>query len=203
MISRSFAFLLSLICPFLIALPANTASASKGSTAPGTYRDWNREIDQVSILQTFRLDDYNDIAVVSFDTSGVELPNPKDNTYEAVRAAMASIKPAFLEGFQEKLRRKTSPNAPRGRGKALIIRVKVVKLDPGSQAARYWVGFGAGAVKIQVNGDVVDAASHKTLVRFDQERRSAVGAFGGGYSELFARTARQIGGDIAGLLNAF
>jgi len=41
------------------------------------------------------------------------------------------------------------------------------------------------------------------LVRFAQERRSGFGAFGGGYRALFERTARQLGGDVAGLINAF
>ena len=79
----------------------------------------------------------------------------------------------------------------------------MTKLDPGSRAARYWAGFGAGAVKIAMTGEIIDGASKKTLVRFKQERRSAMGVFGGGYDELFTRTARQIGEDIAGLVNAF
>ena len=85
----------------------------------------------------------------------------------------------------------------------LVVRARLTKLDPGSQAARQWVGFGAGAVKIEMTGEIIDAASRKTLVRFKQERRSGYGAFGGGYRELFVRTARQIGGDIAGLISAF
>ena len=85
----------------------------------------------------------------------------------------------------------------------LVIRARLTKLDPGSQAARYWVSFGAGAVKIEMTGEVIDAASRKTLVRFKQERRSGFGAFGGGYRELFVRTARQIGEDIAALISAF
>ena len=85
----------------------------------------------------------------------------------------------------------------------MVIVVRLTKLDPGSQAARYFGGFGAGAVKVEMTGDVVDAPSRKVLVRFKQERRSGFGVFGGGYGELFIRTAHQIGGDIAGLLNAF
>jgi hypothetical protein len=62
---------------------------------------------------------------------------------------------------------------------------------------------GAGAVKIAMAGEIIDGSTKKILVRFQQERRSAVGMFGGGYEALFRRTARQIGGDIAGLVNAF
>jgi Domain of unknown function (DUF4410) len=204
MIARNWALFCFLPGVLTLGLLADAAAASKGTTMPGTYRNWNGDMDEVTIVQPFRLDAYNDIAVESFDVGKVTLPNPKENTYEAVRSALSSLKPAFLEGFQENLRRKPGEANPvRGKGQTLVIRVRLTKLDPGSQAARYWGGFGAGAVKIEMMGEVVDAYSRRTLVRFKQERRSGFGAFGGGYGELFARTARQIGGDIAGLLNAF
>ncbi len=58
-------------------------------------------------------------------------------------------------------------------------------------------------MKVGIVGEFIDAPSGKVLVRFAQERRSGFGLFGGGYGELFVRTAQQIGGDVAGLLNAF
>ena len=204
MIARNFALFCFVLGSLTLTLRDNAGGASKRTTTPGAYRDWNGEIDEVTIVQPFRLDSYNDIAVESFDVGKVTLPNPKENTYEAVRSTLSSLKPAFLEGFQENLRRKPGgANPVRGKGQTLVIRARLTKLDPGSQAARYWGGFGAGAVKIEMMGEVVDAYSRKTLIRFKQERRSGFGAFGGGYRELFARTARQIGGDIADLLNAF
>jgi hypothetical protein len=204
MIKRNLVRLSFLSGLLTFALFANSAAASKGSTTPGTYRDWNGDIDEVTILQPLHLDAYNDIAVEAFDISKVPLPNPKENTHEAVRSALNSLKPAFLEGFQKNLRRKPGGQNPvRGKGQTLVVLVRLTKADPGSQAARYWGGFGAGAVKIEMTGEFVDAASRRVLVRFKQERRSAFGLFGGAYGELFARTARQIGGDVADLLNAF
>ena len=204
MIARNLALFCFLPGVLTLALLVDAGAASKGTTMPGAYRNWNGDIDEVTILQPFRLDTYNDIAVESFDITRVALPNPKENTYEAVRSALSSLKPAFLEGFQTNLRRKPGgANPARGKGQTLVILVRLTKLDPGSQAARYWGGFGAGAVKIEMTGEIVDASSRKILVRFKQERRSGFGVFGGGYGELFIRTARQIGGDVAGLLNAF
>jgi hypothetical protein len=204
MIARKFALFCFVLGSLTFTLPDNAHGASKGTTTPGAYRDWNREIDEVTIVQPFRLDSYNDIAVESFDIAKAPLPNPKENTYEAVRSALGSLKPAFLEGFQTKLRRKPGgANPARGKGQTLVVRARLTKVDPGSQAARYWGGFGAGAVKIELTGEIIDAASRKVLVGFKQERRSGFGMFGGGYGELFTRTARQIGGDIADLLNAF
>jgi len=203
MIARNFALFCFVLGSLTLALPEN-AGASRGTTTPGTYRNWNGDLDEVTIFQPFRLDTYNDIAVESFDVAGVILPNPKENTYEAVRLALNSIKPAFIQGFLQNLRQKPgAANMPRGKGETLVIRARLLKVDPGSQAARYFIKFGAGAVKIEMLGEVIDARSKKTLIRFRQERRSGFGAFGGAYGELFARTARQIGEDVAELLNAF
>jgi len=206
MIARNFVLSCLALGSLTVVVCPSSSVASKGGITPGTYRDWNGDIDEVTILQPFRADSYDDIAVESFDSSGVPLPDPRDNTYQAVQSALGAIKPAFIEGLQAKLRQKpTGGGAPATRGKKsmLVVRVRLTKLDPGSQAARQWVGFGAGAVKIEMTGEIIDAASRKTLVRFRQERRSGYGAFGGGYRELFVRTARQIGGDVAGLISAF
>ncbi len=165
----------------------------------GTYRDWN-DIDEVTILQPFDASAYSQIAVESFDSSGVKLPETNDNTYRAVQSALRAIKPAFIEGLERKAQRKAGAAQS---SRTLIVRARLTKVDPGSQAARYFGGFGAGAVKIAMAGEIIDGASQKTLVRFVQERRSAFGAFGGGYGELFQRTARQLGGDVAGLISAF
>lgn len=182
-----------------LSIPAPGIARSDAPTTAGTYRDWNDDIDEVTITQPFRTADYSNIAVESFDSSGVSLPNPNDNTYEAVRSALGLIKPALIEGLEKNLSRKAGTNVGTN---TLVIRARLTNLDPGSQAARYW-GFGAGAVKIAMAGEIVDGSSQKVLVRFKQERRSGFGAFGGGYAALFTRTARQIGGDIASLVNAF
>jgi len=193
--------LFCLVAGSLTLMPTRDAAAArKGETAPGTYRDWNGDIDEVTIVQPFNAASFDAIAVESFATAGVTLPNPNDNTYAAVQAAMRLIKPAFMTGLEQTARRKITAG---GKARTLIIRARLTKLDPGSRAARYWAGFGAGAVKVAMTGEIIDGTSRKTLVRFRQERRSAFGAFGGGYEELFARTARQIGEDIAGLVNAF
>src|SRR5436305_7989746 len=126
MITRKFALFCFVFGSLALTLRDNAGAASKGPTTPGTYRDWNGEIDEVTILQSFRLDAYNDIAVESFDVSRVPLPDPKENTYGAVQSALSTIKPAFVEGFQQKLRRKTGgPNTARGKGQTLAILVRL------------------------------------------------------------------------------
>jgi hypothetical protein len=204
MIARNIVLFCLLVVNFTLLAPPDATAARKAATSPGTYSDWGGDIDEVTIIQPFNAAGYDAIAVESFDTAGVALPNPKDNTYPAVLAAIKVIKPAFMAALEENARRKIDASNPRGpgKGRTLVIRARVIKLDPGSQAARYFLP-GAGAVKIAMAGEIIDGATKKTLVRFKQERRSAVGFFGGGYEALFKRTAHQIGEDIAGLINAF
>jgi hypothetical protein len=177
---------------------SSSALAAKESTAPGTYRDWH-DVDEVTIIRPFVAANYAQIAVESFDNRRVKLPPANDNTHEAVQLALQRMKPAFIQGVSEKAKRKTAGNAP---GKTLVIRARLTKVDPGSQAARLFVGFGAGAVKIAMIGEIVDGASGQVLVRFAQERRSSFGAFGS-YGPLFERTARELGEDVAAIINAF
>jgi hypothetical protein len=190
----------AIILAFIAAISvSSSAIAAPAAPAPGTFHDWH-DVDEVTIIQPFHAAAYSQIAVESFESTGVKLPPSNENTFQAVQAAIRGMKPAFIEGLAAKAQRKTNANAP---GKTLVVRARLIKVDPGSQAARYFVGFGAGAVKIGIVGEIVERSSGKVLVRFAQERRSAFGAFGGGYGELFQRTARQIGGDIGELINSF
>jgi hypothetical protein len=68
-----------------------------------------------------------------------------------------------------------------------------------------WVGYGAGAARTAIDGEIVDARSGEVLVRFTQERRSGVERFGRGssYEEIMKRNLGAIGEDVANLLKEF
>jgi len=191
----------ALALPF--ALPAS-ARGKKSLTAPGRYKDWNDEIDRVEILKAFSLKDYDRVVSEPFDAKDVELPEKDDNTYAPVKSVLSHAIEPFLDGLSTEL--PESLKVGKGEGgetRTLKIRGKIDLMDPGSQAARYWVGFGAGACKTGISGEIVDAGTGEVLIRFEQERRSGVGSAGGDYEELFDRNLEQIGEDIAGLLKAF
>jgi hypothetical protein len=190
----------------LLALPGAAASAkNKGApTTPGKYTDWDGEMDSLEVVATFKLADYDRILVEPLDTSGVELPDIKDNTYAPVKRVLAEAATSLAAGLSEL----SPPDVLVGRlGKpeagALVIHARVVKMDPGSQAARYWAGFGAGAAKTGIAGEVRDSRTGQILLRFQQERRSAVGSYGGGYDDLLNRNLWTIGKDLANVLQHF
>jgi hypothetical protein len=206
--TRAWVLLLTIVA-VLSTAPAQAGSKHGAPTTPGKYSEWNGEIDEIEIVSVWRLADYRRVSVGAFDTSDVKLPEANDNTYEPVKVMLSGAAAPFLAGLSQALRPGIVAHAApdgtpaEGEPKTLLIRVKVLTMDPGSRAARYWGGFGAGAARTKVSGELVDAETGTVLARFTQERRSGVGLGGGGYVELMSRNLRTIGKDVAEFLNAF
>jgi hypothetical protein len=185
-----------------LALSLEAAPPSSGAAKPGRYTDFH-DVDEVTIVQPFQLANYKTVVVAPVDTRNAPLPPEKDNSYADVKTALATSTELFVQGMQQKAGGLQVRSGQSGGADALLVRTRITKSDPGSQAARYWGGFGAGAVKVGMTGEIIDGRSNKVLVRFTQERRSGFGMFGGGYRDLLHRTMKQIGGDVANLLKAF
>lgn len=198
----------AVVCLLALALTvpaeARRKKSQASSTEPGTYQEWGPNIDEIEILKTFSAGDYKEIVVVPFDTGDVELPKKDDNTYEPVKKVLASVTDPFVESLGEHTGAKVTLAEKPGKGPGtLIIRGKVLEMDPGSKAARYFAGFGAGAARAKISGEIVDAKTKAVLVKFTQERRSGVGMMGGDYVNLMNRNLRALGEDVANILGVF
>jgi hypothetical protein len=192
----------------LLTLPATAAFARRHSapTAPGKYSDWDGELDELEVVSTFKLADYDRVVVETFDTSSTPLPEKSDNTYGPVQYALAHATLPFTDGLSGQLQKPAVAAVEPGKkmeAGELRVRGKVTEMDPGSQAARYWAGFGAGATRTEITGEVVDGSTGKVLLRFRQQRRSGVGAGGGSYGDLLDRNLITIGEDMANVLRHF
>ncbi|MEM7051437.1 MAG: DUF4410 domain-containing protein [Acidobacteriota bacterium] len=182
------------------------AEARKGKgapTAPGEYVDWNDEMDQIEIVETFDLDDYQRLVVTELATEDTPLPEPDDNSYRHVVAVLEDVESSLIEGLRKELSRLKVEAGESGGEGALLLRGRVVEMDPGSRAARYWASFGAGATRAKISAEVVDAATGTVFFRFTQERRSGVGVGGGKYDKLMHRSVRAIGKDLGAGLEQF
>ena len=195
-------FVVALVTAAAVALPVDALAQKGTAPKPGRYTDFH-DVDEVTIAQPFQLRSYKRVVVQRLGTTNALLPDAKDNSYPHVKAALANSTEVFAKGVRDDLKGLAVDAGGRGGAGALVIRARVTKSDPGSQAARYFASFGAGAAKVAISGEIVDGGTNKVLARFTQERRSGVGAFGGGYRELLERSIHQIGGDVAGLLRAF
>lgn len=146
-------------------------------------------VPAVSLASTL---DHEDIvtskSLSGYKTIGVKLFSMDDVEYENVdKDEMRTMKrDDFLQEVQEKLARATvaalkddgfdafivkGDNA----GKAdMIIEGRITKINLGSAAVRFWVGFGAGGAGMSVKGDLKDAKTGETLVKFEHENSSGL-----------------------------
>lgn len=85
---------------------------------------------------------------------------------------------------------------------AIVVEGAFSKLDPGSRAKRYFVGFGAGKTTVEVRGTVRDGEG-KTLATFVQRRHGAMGMAGGDSADKMVDDSGSIGEDIAKFLSAW
>jgi hypothetical protein len=85
---------------------------------------------------------------------------------------------------------------------ALLIEGKFTKIDPGSRAKRYFVGFGAGKSTVAVTG-TVKGGSGALLATFAQTRHGVMGVGGGDSLGKLLSDSRNIGVDIAEFLSAW
>jgi len=188
----------------VIAVPV--VAAKKAPTAPGTYKAWGPDIDELEIVRTFDASDYSNVVVQPLDVSAT--PRPEDaDLVEKVSNVLSKAAEPFAEGIAKNassLEVSTEEGKAAARG-TLIVRGRVTLLDPGSRSKRLFIGYGAGAGRAAIKGEIVDAATGEVLLRFTQERLSWQERFGRGssYEEIMKRNLHAIGKDVANILKAF
>jgi hypothetical protein len=193
----------------LLIVPALYARGKKAApTAPGTYKDWGPDIDEITINQTFKIADYDKIVVEPIDTTSTPLPDQKEKWYGTMKSALAASTEWFMESFRKELKAKADveeSSSPGKKSKTLIIKSTIDSMDPGSRAGRYFGGFGAGSASAKVSADIVDAKSGKVLAHVIQARRSAGTWKGAGGSDLdvMRDSIHAIAQDMAHILDAF
>ncbi len=190
----------------LVAGLSAPAFAGNKSTAPGQYKGWgDDDFDELEVVQTFKFADYTGVAIAPLDTT--QVPLRSDNEAKNVQEAIATVDQPFLEGLKKGVSSfsKTPVQAGTGSGHVLLVKGKVITLDPGSRGARYGVGMGAGAAKAKVTGEVVEADTGKVLLRFTHEKRagSGFGFAGGNSKKLMLKSAEHVGEDLGKVFKAF
>jgi hypothetical protein len=79
---------------------------------------------------------------------------------------------------------------------AIVVEGRFTKIDPGSRAKRWAVGFGAGKSGISVEGSVKNAAG-EVLAEFSHTRKSGIGVGGGDYVKFLMDDTRDVAADLA------
>jgi hypothetical protein len=85
---------------------------------------------------------------------------------------------------------------------ALVVDGKFTGIDPGSQAKRYLVGFGAGKSSVSVSGTLT-APDGTRLATFAQRRIGVMGVAGGDSLQKLLSDTKSIGEDLAKFVSAW
>lgn len=190
----------ALLAASILVTGCSTTSSTKSEAKikyPSKVKGWNG-IDGVEFFQPYKLAGYSALIVDSVVTNQCTLPPKGENTYEVTLAALGQADTLIFteieRGLKEKLPvvAKSAPNQPTGN--TLLLKVKVAEFNPGSVAARFWVGFGAGSGWVRMSGELVDATTQKTVMTFDQRRISSMRL---DYKGMFAACTKEIGEDFA------
>ena len=109
------------------------ARGKAAPTAPGKYKEWGQDIDEIEVVKSFKTSDYDHIVVQNFDTSKVPLPDQKEKWYGTLKMALAGYTDAFTEAFKKELKGKMSVEESESMphsAHTLVLRGWVEQLDP-------------------------------------------------------------------------
>lgn len=160
--------------------------AGAGGLIPGV-RD--KDAGLVAIAPGFDIRTYKMIAVDRFPVAPSEIHDEED------RALAASMPPFFQSELVRRLRRAglfltvidlAETSLVSGAEKSLRLEGIITRLAPGSQAVRYFVGFGVGRSQVQAEIRFVDAQTEQVLM-VTADRRVGSRGWGGGESEALVR----------------
>lgn len=203
---------LGVLCGFLLVTACASGPQVLPEAPPGAQveQDWKGLIDSFVLVRDFNLSDYTRVVVEKLDTAATPLPPKDDNTYEPTYLVLKTSSDIFLSGMRGVFRDASHPIEPvlaaeagPDAGKVLVVRGKVTQMNPGSRALRYWVSFGAGQSRVEISGEVLDAADNTVLARFVHARSSGIGTWGGDYQKFLSDDTRDVGEDVAKMLLLF
>jgi hypothetical protein len=184
-------------------------AAASAPLMPGRYKEWGPAgIDDVEIVKTFRLSEFDRVVVLPFDTTNTPLPDKSEKSYDTIKSVLATYTFTLVEALKPELKAKIeveqADKAPKS-AKTLIIRGTVDALNPGSRAKRYLAGALAGASGTKISGEFVDAKSGQVLLRFTQNERSHGSfKFGGGKDlDVMRDSIHAAGKKVANILDTF
>ncbi|RLA34576.1 MAG: hypothetical protein DRR11_02475 [Gammaproteobacteria bacterium] len=176
--------------------------ANGNSYAAESIRVTDAAVDNVT-LSADRISRDQSIHVQLFNSADAYLGKPKhrDTAELLARSAPHLLAVDIVEalrdaGFSDVMLDEAAESSAKPH---LVLAGKITELNPGSQAARAWIGFGSGKSKVCVEGHVSDAAG--TILANFSHCRNGLG-WGDSSSQL-ADSAVRVGDSIATFLTAW
>ncbi len=187
------------LAAFCIGFAAFLYLANGDSFAAESFRVTDAAVDNVT-LSADQISKDQSIHVQLFSSADADLGKPKhrDTAELLARSAPHLLAVDIVEslrdaGFSDVMLDEAAESSAKPR---LVLTGKITELNPGSQAARAWIGFGSGKSKVCVEGQVDDAAG--TVLAEFSHCRSGLGW--GDSSAQLSDSAVRVGDSIAAFL---
>lgn len=107
-------------------------------------------------------------------------------------AKVANVIPQEKQEYYEKKLEELFIKNGTGIGTGLKIKYSFMAFDEGSQALRYFVGFGAGKGELIVKTSFYDAITDTLLGEIETKGELSVGAFGGSFDGTLEKVAEDV-----------
>ena len=159
-------------------------------------------LGEETIYTSKRLSSYNSFIVRDFPVDGANISNidkEEQPKFEAMKGKIVNllsdelVKQLKARKLFKKVQRNGKPDAH-----TLILEGKFTEVDAGNRALKVWVGFGAGKSKLTVKGRILDAATGKELVVFENDRHAPMSL--ANFEEIFLDDTRNLAEDFANFL---
>jgi hypothetical protein len=163
----------------------------------------DKDAGLVGIAPGFNLKDYEIIAVERIPVAKSEIEDAGDQRFADTMAAFYQsevVRRLRETGLFSRVVNLSETDFPTGAGKALRLHGTITRLDRGSQAARYLVGFGAGSTRAQTEMHFADAESGRVVIVTADRRLGSMGLFGGDDEEFLRESFNNMARDLAKFL---
>ncbi len=137
---------------------------------------------------TTSLSNYGTITMDTIDVENYWKENPRLENDEKWQYQVNRASTHIQEKVNSYFRQKWSSYGSH----KLAVRAMLFIFNPGSKAARYWGGFGAGKGKIGYHVKLVDTDTDETIAEFDAYGTVVGGMFGGDIGTAYDKAAGAI-----------
>lgn len=145
----------------------------------------------VGIAPGFAFKEYGTIVIEPFTVNKAEIKD--DDDARLAKDMVAHLHAQLLRRFQGTgVKVVDATVSPAADARALRLQGEITRLTEGSQALRYFVGFGAGAAKAQIETRFVDIGSGTTWLVTADRRAAGMGIFGGDGRQFVTESIDQM-----------
>jgi hypothetical protein len=161
----------------------------------------DKDAGRVGVAAGFDLKGYRVVLVERFPVATSEIEDEGDQRFADKMAAF--YQQELLRRLREsKLFSQVEPLPGSGplAGKTLVLRGSITRLGRGSQAMRYFVGFGAGSTRAQAEMHFVDVDSRRIVLVTADRRLGSAGWFGGDDEDFLEESFDDMARDLVKFL---